>query len=619
VNTRLETPGNRVFLVCVVAALVVLSYVGYTALAAPRPYYMTPIDSEQDYYYNARLIAAGLPGTVHHPGTPVYYLGRVLLAASGDELAGVQRFFTLGYLVAGLLTAGAILAWGALVLRRYPWGIAALALALLLGWMPYLTYLSFFGADSFIVAVGLPTLALFWRAWEDRAPPRWTMPLAGVGIGLCLAVKMSFLPLVLALVAAYACHLLLPPGRRSVDRQGAGPVRRLVRGLAPAALGAATAYAIAIGPVMSRVPLIWYNTLTRPDAFPQDTRLDLAFGNTLTILARARPLWLMLLGAVALLAIVGVVQRVRSPVGRDLAAVADEDGPFDLRAAGVLLALLLAAFFYTGAAAVPITPGAEPGIHLRNMSPVALALPFLPLYAYRAWWPWSADPGRSGPTQLLLTALALIVLVPGVGTQLRDRARFVAGHARVIAATKARLARLATPGARIAFWTESSQDYAGEASFHFWGNYRYANHHFDPLLLRWFPDYTLLRLRNIRRMLDDSLPTPPVIVASRYGRLGDLYWAMRRRLFSDREHYSRLGGMLAGGDTVAITALAFPTEELDELPSMTATELQARVEHWFGPSTMTRESVGGIDWLFYTFSGPERTRLTLHPRAERGS
>jgi hypothetical protein len=379
------------------------------------------------------------------------------------------------------------------------------------------------------------------------------------------------------------------------------------------------AYAIAIGPVMSRVPLIWYNTLTRPDAFPQGSRLDLAFGNTLTILARVRPLWLMLVGAVALLACIGIVQRVRSPAGRNPAPVADEDPGFDLLAAGVLLALLLAAFIYTGAAAVPITPGAEPGIHLRNMSPVALALPFLPLYAYRAWWPWSAGPGRSSPTQALLAALALLVLLPGVRTQLGDRERFIAGHTRVITATKARLARLGTPGGRIAFWTESSQDYLGEASFHFWGNYRYANHHFDPLLLRWFPEYTLLRLRNIRRALDDSLAAPPAIATSRYGRLGDLYWAMRRRLFTDREHYSRLGGLLSGGDSVGISALAFPTEELDELPPMTPADLEARVGQWFGPSTMTRESVAGIDWLFFTFNGPERPRLSLQPRPERGS
>ena len=65
--------ANLSWLVSVTAALAVIGYVGYLTFVAQRPYYVTPIDSEQDYYYNARLIAAGLPGSTHHPGTPIQY------------------------------------------------------------------------------------------------------------------------------------------------------------------------------------------------------------------------------------------------------------------------------------------------------------------------------------------------------------------------------------------------------------------------------------------------------------------------------------------------------------------------------------------------------------------
>ena len=212
-------------------------------------------------------------------------------------------------------------------------------------------------------------------------------------------------------------------------------------------------------------------------------------------------------------------------------------------------------------------------------------------------------------SQVLLAATGLVVVLTAVGAHVRQRNQFVAEHGAIIAETQHKLASIARPPARIAFWTESSQDFMGEVSFHFWGNYRYANSHFDSVLLRWFPQYTLFRLRNVRRLAYDSLDAAAVAtVGSRYGRIGDLYWRFRHRLFQDREHYSRIGGMLSGGDSVAIIAIAFPEEEMDELPPMSEEELIARVGRWFDVPSVSHESVGGVPWLFFRFHSPRRIR-----------
>ena len=84
---------------------------------------------------------------------------------------------------------------------------------------------------------------------------------------------------------------------------------------------------------------------------------------------------MLVTGVAALIAIGGFAWAVRLRLARASSQPPGRGQRFDLVSAGLSLVLLLAAFVYTGAAAVPITPGAELGIHLRNMSPTALVAP----------------------------------------------------------------------------------------------------------------------------------------------------------------------------------------------------------------------------------------------------
>jgi hypothetical protein len=429
----------------------------------------------------------------------------------------------------------------------------------------------------------LPTCALFWRSLERRERPEYALlALGGAGIGLCLAVKMSFVPVAIALLAGYATA--------AVRSARARPLVAVVA-------GAFGGYLVSIAPVLDRVGAIWFRTASRPDVVPTGGSLWTGWLSSMGLLAERAPGWLLLFGTSLVLLIALLARRAGSarPAIDDPSLLPD----FDFVAGGVFLGLMLLGFGYTAAAATTITPGAEAGIRLRNITPTLLAAPFLVLYAERL--AANRRGGRATPRSrdLLLVGVAAVVVLWTFTGFLRVRHAFITQHRQRIAITEARLASLAPTG-RIAYWTESSQDYVGEPAFHFWGNYRYANQAYDGLLLQWFPRYTLLRLRNMGRTYQEAAAPASTSSASRYGRLGDLYWSIRKSLTTDRPHYSSFPGLLAGeGATGPITAVAFPQEELNEIGDMSEGELVARLHRALGVLPPSKEDVAGVPWLLF--------------------
>ena len=133
--SRLIEDKKGLFLVAG-TVLVLFALFIYAALISPRPYYYTQeIDIEHDYYYNARVIDAGLPlRNFHHPGTPIYSLGAGILKVSGAGLAQAGRFFTIAHLLVVLLSALSIAIFVGITLKRIPWGVSLLAIASIVAW-----------------------------------------------------------------------------------------------------------------------------------------------------------------------------------------------------------------------------------------------------------------------------------------------------------------------------------------------------------------------------------------------------------------------------------------------------------------------------------------------------
>jgi hypothetical protein len=312
------------------------------------------------------------------------------------------------------------------------------------------------------------------------------------------------------------------------------------------------------------------------------------------------PLWTALAAGAVAAAIMAAVRGIRTaskPSGT-VSPDARADA-FDLMAASVTVVLLLGALLYTAAASTGISPGSAAGIRLRNMSPAALAIPLLVLLGARLARTGSTREQLLGPAgQWLVGLIAVTIVVTAMTGTLRQRRQFILQHERRIAATEERLARVTPASGRLAFWTESAQDYLGPASFHFWGNYRYANHAFDQELLSWFPRLTFLRLRNLPEAGAANAPVEAAPARSRYGQLGDWYWRVRHAVFADRPHYTSFPGLVAGrGAAPTVRAIALPADQLTELAGTSDSQRLGELTSRFGPATVRVEKIGGVPWI----------------------
>jgi hypothetical protein len=571
---------------------------------APRPYFVSTMDIEHDYFYNARLIRDGLPvGSEHHPGTPVYFLSAALLTVAGDGPEAVERFLRLGYLLVALASAASLVVFCRTVLKEASDAAFLLAVALVLAWPTTLTYWSHFGADSFTVPIGLVLAAAFWKALETRGIPsrRWLLA-AGFAAGLAVSIKLTFLPLALCLLVAAGAHGVRE--YRAAKRRTEAPRRRMgaLAAVGAAPLGMAFGALLGTLPVLGRWPAILVFSASRADVRPPIGRFLSAVAQLQSVLWGWNPVLVVLEIVVFGLFAVALASAVRGwpASGRDSAA------RFDFLAGGALIAGLGLVLLYTLACAVWVTPGAEPGIRLRNTAPAGLVLPLMVAYADRIRRAVRPSAGRR--TRWVFAAAAGVVVAWGAASFFAARSAFVQEHESRASTTVATLRGLAGSDATLAFWTESDDDHLGEASFHYWGNYRYGHGRYEAELEGAFPKTVFLRLRDIRHESAQGAGAPSRSQSS-YGAAGALAWRAMgwwsATFRSTLNPYTDSTVLLAGIPPQTSVLFAFPLGEIPELGKPGWPELRRRIETGFGPARVVDEVIAGVPWrLVYT--GPVR-------------
>ncbi len=602
--------GNGRWYLAAAAAAFPLLFVLHSRLVSPRPYSISEIDIEQDYYYNARLLARGLPmGSSHHPGTPIYLFSSYLLRISGVELENTQRFFSVAYWVVAVASAAVIVYFCLTVLRTVrPWD-AAMAVALLFSWPPVLSYWTYYGADSWSFSLSLLMVSLFWNDISCRSRSTTRAMLCGMVAGVGLAVKMTFLPLVLSLLLAEVVRVTM--AMRQTSRDGGGGRKKGLRemGAHSAVLTAALAgtYFAATAPILGRLAGLWYDTFHRPDVKPPAGEFGASLASTVTALWGWNPA-LVVAGSFVIVAFVftGVsltATSLRRASKNETAPLVDGKEYFDYAAGGVFLFALLLALFYTLASSAGVTPGAELGIRLRNTAPSALVLPMMILFIERARRGASlAWLGRKTTSCLaMLGAVAFILAWVAISGH---RQSFVATRSARSREVRRRLVPPPEGPHRIAFWTGAADDHLGEVSFHFWGNYRYGHDQFDEELLQRFPGHALLRLRDMARIRDASLADAPRgRPTSRYGKLGDLAWEIMHWV----SPYRRELALVTGEDMrVRPSTLAFAESQLFELRGVALQAYVEALEKRFGPLRLEKKVIAGERWIILeSLSGSE--------------
>jgi hypothetical protein len=582
------------------AAAFPLFFVLHSRVVSPRPYFISEIDIEQDYYYNARLLARGLSiGSSHHPGTPVYCFSSYLLRISGVEVEDTQRFFSVAYWVVAIASAAVVLYFCLTVLRGVrPWA-AVTAVTLLFSWPPVLSYWTYYGADSWSFGLSLLMVSLFWNDLSSRGGSKTRAMLCGTVAGAGLAVKMTFLPLVLSVLLAEVVRMAT--AMRRTSRDGAGGRKRRLReaGAHSAVLTAALAgtYFAATAPILGRLAGMWYDTFHRPDVKPPTGDFAVSLASTVTALWSWNPA-LVLSGSFIIVAFVhaGISLSARSlrRAPEEETPAEDPNGHFDYAASGVFLSALLLALFYTLASSAGVTPGAELGIRLRNTAPTALVLPMMILFVERARLESSRSwlRRKTGWSLAMLGAAAFVLAWVAISGHRRT---FVATRMARSREVRAQFAPPAEGPQRVAFWTGAADDHFGEVSFHFWGNYRYGHDQFDEELLRRFPGHALLRLRDMARIRDAGLARAPRGRAtSRYGKLGDAAWEIIHWV----PPYRRELALVTGEETrIRPSTLVFAESQLFELRGVALPAYVEALERRFGPLRLERKVIAGEIWI----------------------
>jgi hypothetical protein len=580
------TKQNRARLLLLISILLPLVYYLLVTWIFPRPYHIQPADIEQDYYYNAKLIAAGYPPfSIAHPGTPVQELGALILRLTGGDIAHSQAFFNVGYLVVALANAIALAVFSRWVLKGVPLGWSLLAVFVIAASPAWLAYGHTFGADSFLIPVGLCLLTCFWVSLQVLMKKRLLLwVLAGSLAGLCLAVKLTSLPMVIILLLAAWLHAFIT--LRQDSRQFLPKIVQFF--VLP--FFTLAAFLVFTLPTFARLPQIFMNLFLRHDTRP--LFLSLAeIHQKLKVLEMAPYLLVLAILVVAVLVVYGLVLTWRL-----IAAIRRKETgrpAADISMAAFIIGSALALVY----AIISIEGGIrytqvwfDPGVFLRNTSPTFLVIPMAAAWLGRSLADMKSELWRKASTAAAV--LGLLSLASAWVGYLQHRSDFVSYMRGSMMATQAVFERYAEPGKRIAVWKGSTGDFLDEASFHFWGNYAYARELFDDELLDAFSAYSYLKVREVNRLVSNE----PEVVNN------PEFLSTWKQTFSSPYYIPHNDELVTGeGKNIPLSALAFAQKDLE--PEKVALEdLFGLVEERFGQYTLVEEDVGPITWVILLLS-----------------
>lgn len=544
----------------------------YAAFIAPRPASIMQTDLEPDFYYNARLLneAPSITPKISHPGTPIQLLFAGFIAAAKDPTSQSDAVRIALYLAIGLLNALVIFFFLIRAAEKLPISIQMLAVAAIVAWPSFLTHLTYAGSDSLIIAVSLPAIVLLWTPLMrgERASAR-DLFLCGVWCGLAVAVKLTVLPLAVALVVGAGAHIL------RYRRKG----EKAFADLFTVPLSALLSFSLATFPFATAYPFflkdnIWNhirNTLTHNPILTSFALGGMIASITLSILYFKKK--------------------------QKNASVDAQNKQPDFFSSGVIIALL-AIFFIQTAFTLEVhglgNNAENIGVQFRYLSPLIL---FLPLFII-----WC---GRFAQCKTLMRALiaifSVVLSIVSVAQFFFHRAQVTARQEAHTALVAERIQRSLPAGGTLAYSFEGSP-FAPRSAFHFWGNYIYANNIFDQSVLGAFPHETLFQMRTAHEIL---LPHAPQIPEMQNAQ-SPLQKLRARFIAQNPLPYATPTNLLFAGETreVKPNLFVFPLsgENIWVLEQRDALQKLLMIRTGAVETTWRTETIGDIPYAFVTLT-----------------
>jgi hypothetical protein len=584
-------------------------------VVAPRPYYIADFDGEADYVYSSRLIVAGeTPIHVSHPGTPIQYLGAMLMRVTGSGVADTQTFLNASYFFILFSLIVSLGIFTRLVLNNVSYSLALIVIASIVVWPSFLTFMNYWGSEIFLIVIGLPTLGLVWVVMhQNREPTRSQIVYIGIGIGLGVAVKASSIPLALVLIASTTFTVVMAWAKNSKFaeyRELPKLVFTCLLKISPLFIAAAITFIVAIAPVANKMWSFIHEIYRRnngPGAESANPIYSL-FGD----LIEQAPYYTTFVVISALAIIIGISLLAVRQRASEVDPSPHEEPNFNHAGAVFLLVLAVIAGVTVGLRGGVSTMNgslADPGTILRQLTPIALLSPVALLYAAELIpanlqrQPFMRLNRIRGPLVGTVGVIAIIGAMVGYANWRSQTNSMKIHRLEVITQT---VEELAPNGTRIAMFEMKE---GGKPLFHFANDHSYSKDYFEDDLVAIFPRYTFLRFTSLVDSFSDR-----ELVQVDLADLSDpiLHTGLLRpvermfELWRDWDPNTNWGtnNVISGGlDGPPVSAVAYSDHLFTTGITYTEAELDSVLEQAFGPITERRElKIEGVDWNFIAFT-----------------
>ena len=546
------------YLIIVITLVSIHAYMTYIQ---PRPYFLTTItDVECDYYYNSKLVYfTGTPNSVNHPGTPIYYIGALIMLIAGHEIAETQTFFNYAYTLTLFVTIFSVIVFTKLLIENIPIGIFSLILASIIIWPPLWFYFNRFSTDSFSIPLGLLAYIFFWRSLKGNYDKRGTI-ISGVFMGLCMSSKLAFIPFVLVLSLASTVHVLFAIHRKKTQYYSLF--------ILPASIIAS--FVFFLTPVIFKIPSLLYYLISREEVKDlMNFTLSDSFLNLFGI-AQTYTIFASILTIIYLIFFCRHIYR--SFMGYHNENDSIDQTRFDHFSAGLsIIGMCIAFIFLTST-----VPSINLMYKLRNLSSTSIFLPMMLIHLLMLIP--KVKSFYKMKYQLLFVVFSVLISSNTLNRVLSERSTNISENLIAQKSSLQTFNKYKQPGKKIALWMEHGGGIqTGKESFHWWGGYKWAVEYFNKEIQENFPDYTQIRIGKLALELSknesvnsnwfDSLK---VLVRS--------YFPSLRRV-----QYEKKGNIVANEDSGGeISAVIIPNNILGDKLNLTKEKFFEIIKERFG-------------------------------------
>jgi len=486
INKLLQTDTNNKSLAVLSLILFPLLLVLFFTLIDPRPYYLlfNLLDIEADYYYNAKLFWEGYAiNGYHHPGGVIYLLLSIIASVFGTDLPSTQTVFNVSYFVIGLFATFSLVLSFRILSRHTSFNTSIFIILIVLSWPPLITFLNYYGADSFVPFLSLLVGLFAWDLLNKKTSlSDKSLIILSVLLGFSFTIKMSFLPLLFASIVAVALYIIFESKNKL----------SIIKQFFYLGSFSLVGYIIGMMPIVHRIP---YNIARFIYLSRSNSGAVSNYHETILSIFHHVPFYMTFIALIYIFLIISIFLVIRQSIS--------SNEKFKWIPSTSFVALLGAGFYFTllnaywlwSSVGLNQLFGQDLGIIIRNTSGASVFLPIAILYIYKSPLnTYLSDKFIKVPN--LLVVLGLVIAIPSIYHYIStrtDNLKVAKQQEQLLLKSAAEMQKKSS--GKVGVW----ESYGFSNYFHLWGNYKYAASIFNKSLNAEIKDVAFVNLQHLHR------------------------------------------------------------------------------------------------------------------------